>query len=195
MSSVGCNKLHVLFSVAVSICLIGMLARCAEAGSTTAFQVATEVMMADVTAEMQIASAESGTGAVISTTNGVSTLSPGGDQFSISFTAGSVVVADQATFTPSGGTPGAGTWSIASTDGATGSVTVTFNSGTSTYDIGTLYSYPKTDIPKVGPVNNREESGYYFPDDNHSFYFYQWSFNGTKYPNIYIGTDVQISNG
>ena len=74
------------------------------------------------------------------------------------------------------------------------SVTVTFNSGTSTYDIGTLYSYPKTDIPKVGPVNNREESGYYFPMTITPFTSINGRLTGLNI-RYYTGTDVQISNG
>jgi hypothetical protein len=117
------------FSVAVSICLIATIAGRAQAGGGLPFDVAAEVMITDIHSQMLIASAESGTGAVISTSNGQTTLTPGGDQFSISFTAGSVVVSDLATFTSSGGAPGTGTWTIATTAGSTftdtGTATVT----------------------------------------------------------------------
>jgi hypothetical protein len=139
--------------------MVSALAPCAEAG--IAFNVASEVLIEDISAEMLIASAASNTGAVIITTNGMTNITATGvtgDQFTMSFTAGTVVVKYMGTFTSSGGQPGTGTWTINTQAGSditsSGMATVTYDSGTSTFTIALDYQFPDTNIPGVGKVND-----------------------------------------
>jgi hypothetical protein len=150
-----------LCSGAFSLCMFATGVPQCFAGSLP-FNVATVVVMEDITAEMLIASAESGTGATITTTNGATSLSATGatgDQFATSFTAGSVQVNDMGTFTSSGGSqPEAGTWTIGTTAGSTvsstGTATVTYDPGTSTYTTTLGERFEKTVVPGVGTVND-----------------------------------------
>lgn len=159
-----------LLSVAISLFVVEGITPSAIA-EMTQYQVATVVVIEDITAAMALTSFASGGGMV--NVNGTESISADGSQFTLSFTAGSIVFADTGTFSPDGVAPGTGTWSISTTQNSTismsGSQTVSYDSGTANYTGNTTYNFnivpPKDIFPPLMPPNDQEIKWMYEPSD------------------------------
>jgi hypothetical protein len=174
---------RLLLSVAISLSVFAATTPRAFAGLTPS-EVATEVVIEDITVAMYVASVYAG-GGMITTSNGMTSISPDGSSFTMSFTAGSIVYADTGTFTPDGVAPGTGTWTITATGASTiamsGTQVVSYDPTTGDYfSPDPLYTFPTKKHPVYGMVNDFEGTWNYDPKTQRSTDNGYWTYNKTR---------------
>ncbi len=175
-----------------------------EASGGQAYNIATEVMMEDITSQLLLISVISG-GPVSTGNTGQFTIQPDGSMYAISFTAGGISVTDTAILSPDGLAPGTGTWTMTSNITTAGSALVTYDPGTSTYTTDPEYTFPKEHIRGIADyVNDFEVIGSYKVANGIDADFGYYTYNGAKrggnyvltsYVPILLGQSFQIITG
>jgi hypothetical protein len=149
---------HRTSSFAVSVFVVAVLLAPALAAGGQMNDIATLVMIEDLTDQLILVSDISG-GPVSTGTTGFYAIGCGGNAYSFSFTAGGINVTDTSTLSPDGIATGTGIWSHSSTIITTGTTLVSYDSSAQAYTAATDLTFPTLSRPGGPPPHNDIEAG------------------------------------